>query len=180
MADGLGDPRVSGVVGGERERPAPEALTQLAEQGERGGRRSLRVAPLVPARRDREPIAFGGRGDELPDAKGAGVRVGAGQERALDDRYVLEVLGKPGSGQLPPDVGEVPAAPLQPENHWGGIPRGEEKLPFEALPDVPLRQRDRLAREVQFGGQLKGVESAWQRALARLEPVQSRPEPFDL
>jgi hypothetical protein len=85
------------------------------------------------------------------------VRVGARQERALDHRDVLEVLREPGSAQLALDVREVPGAPLEPEDHLGGIPQGEEKLPFEPLGDIPPRERHGLSREVQAGRQLESV-----------------------
>ncbi len=180
VAHRLVDARLAGVVGGERERPVGEPLAQLAQIGERGGGGALRIPPFVPARGDRESVAAGRRHDELPDAEGARVRVGARQERALDDRHVLEVLGQPGPGELALDVREVAGAPLQPEDHLGGIPQGEQKLPLEALRHVPPPERHDLPGELEPGRQREGVERSGPARLGGLEPFQPRAQLVEL
>ena len=108
------------------------------------------------------------------------MRVGARQERALDDRDVLEVLREPGARQLALDVREVAGAALEPQHHLGGIPERQEKLPLEALADVPPRERHRLSRELQAGRQLEAVEGPRRGGLAALEPCEPRAEPVEL
>ena len=176
----LVDARLAGVVGSERERPLGEPLSQLAEVGERGGGGALGIAPLVPARGDGEPVAPGRRRDELPDAEGARVRVGARQERALDDGHVLEIVGQPRPRELALDVREVAGAALEPEDHLGGIPQGQEKLPLEALRHVPPPERHGLAGELEARRQRKGVERPGQARVDGLEAAEPRPQLVEL
>ena len=74
---------------------------------------------------------------------------------------------KPGSRQLALDVREVAGAALEPQDDLGGIPERQEKLPLQALADVPPGERHGLPRELHPGRQLEAVEGPRRGDVAR-------------
>src|SRR6185369_17819688 len=74
FADGAGDAGATMIVGGDRERPAAERLVVLAEmqRGAAGG--PQRITPFVEDAADLH-VAAARRRHELPDARGAHLRV---------------------------------------------------------------------------------------------------------
>ena len=145
--DGGGDAIVAGVVGGERQVPAVEALVEVAQVGDGGGGGAHDAAPLVDEGRLVEAVELPGVGHELPEPGGARLRDRARIEAALDGDDPEEVLGEPRLAQGEGDVLPVEAGPAVPleEGCAPGVGAGEEADVAHGAPgdrDVDVRERE--------------------------------------
>ena len=70
-------------------------------------RRADRVAAFVDQRVDLQPVAFAGRGHELPQSGGPGVRNGRGREGRFDDRQCAQFDGQSLLEEFIFDEGEI-------------------------------------------------------------------------
>src|SRR5262245_44762059 len=90
LLDRARDPDRAVVVRGDRERPAPELVIEDGEVAGGGARGRQRIAPLVDESVDAQEATTGCR-DELPDARGARLRIGLDVETGLDEREARQL-----------------------------------------------------------------------------------------